>query len=225
MEVMITAMYARTIARMAQIWLPIAAILSISVVVFGVRDAFNSFWLFTLACWAALDCYWAIGAGDEGMSSPGKRSISTAILAWTPYALYCLPLSSVPILGQRFVPNFVALQFAGATICALGVGFSIWARRTLANNWNATVMRDDHQALVQHGPYAVVRHPIYMGFLAAMFGMFLVLGEVRAAIFAAGGLDVLMKKMKREDEILLAAFPNEYPPYQQRVARLFPWIW
>src|SRR5207249_1325461 len=117
------------------------------------------------------------------------------------------------------------LQFAGATICAFGVGFAIWGRRILAHNWNATVTRGEEQQLVQNGPYAVVRHPIYSGFLAAMLGMLFALGEVRAAILLAAGANALLTKMNHEEAILDAAFPDDYRRYQQRVARLIPWIW
>jgi protein-S-isoprenylcysteine O-methyltransferase Ste14 len=78
--------------------------------------------------------------------------------------------------------------------------------------------------LVQHGPYAIVRHPIYFGFLVAVVGMVLVLGEVRAFVLLFG-IEILLKKMGQEEEVLRTAFPNEYPEYEQRVKRLLPWVW
>jgi len=212
-------------ARAFTIWLPIAVVLLVSRFAFEPHETFNWFWLFTLACWAALDCYWATAGQMNKTISQAKPSLSAVVIGWTPHALYCLPLSSVPILGQRFLPNIAFLQFAGATICACGVGFAMWGRHILAHNWNATVTRGEEQQLVQNGPYAVVRHPIYSGILAALLGMLFALGEVRAAILFVAGADVLVKKMKHEEAILDAAFPHDYRRYQQRVARLIPWIW
>jgi protein-S-isoprenylcysteine O-methyltransferase Ste14 len=213
------------VVRTLTIWILIAAVLLVSHFAFEPRATFNWFWLFTLACWAVMDCYWTTAGQTNKCVSPAKQSLSAVAIGWMPHALYCLPLSSVPILGQRLLPNIASLQFAGATMCALGVGFAIWGRRILARNWNATVTRGEEQQLVQNGPYAVVRHPIYSGFLAALLGMLFALGEVRAAILLAGGADVLLKKMKHEEAILDAAFPDDYRRYQQRVARLIPWIW
>src|SRR5436305_9782377 len=134
--------------RTVTIWLPIAVVLLVSRFAFEPRETFNWFWLFTLACWAVLDCYWgaAAAAGQTNITvSPAKPSLSAVVIGWTPHAVYCLPLSSVPILGQRLLPNIAVLQFVGATMCAFGVGFAIWGRRILAHNWNATVTRGDEQ--------------------------------------------------------------------------------
>lgn len=216
--------------RTVTTWLFIAVVLLVSRFAFEPRETFNWFWLSTLASWAVLDCCWAnsysatVGQTHKTVS-PLKPSLFAVVIGWMPHALYCLPLSSVPILGQRLLPNSAVLQFAGATLCALGVGFAIWARRILAHNWNATVTRGEEQQLVRNGPYAVVRHPIYSGFLTALLGMLFALGEVRAVILLAGGAVVLLTKMKHEEAILDAAFPDDYRRYQQRVARLIPWIW
>ena len=40
-----------------------------------------------------------------------------------------------------------------------------------------------------------------------------------------GSLEILLKKMGQEEEVLRTAFPNEYPEYEQRVKRLLPWVW
>jgi protein-S-isoprenylcysteine O-methyltransferase Ste14 len=78
--------------------------------------------------------------------------------------------------------------------------------------------------LVQRGPYAIIRHPIYLGLLVAVAGMVLALGELRAFALLFG-VEILLKKMGQEESILRAAFPSEYPEYEQRVKRLLPWIW
>jgi len=77
---------------------------------------------------------------------------------------------------------------------------------------------------VQAGPYAMVRHPIYLGFLVAAVGMFLVLGEVRALVCFCHTAQCF-QKMKSEESVLRAAYPDEYPEYERRVKRLVPCIW
>src|SRR5262245_34723566 len=98
--------------RAVIIWLFIAVVLLVSRFAFEPRETFNWFWLFTLACWAVLDCYWAAAGQTNKTVSPAKQSLSAVVIGWTPHALYCLPLSSVPILGQRLLPNIAVLQFA-----------------------------------------------------------------------------------------------------------------
>jgi protein-S-isoprenylcysteine O-methyltransferase Ste14 len=44
-----------------------------------------------------------------------------------------------------------------------GAAFSVWARITLGRNWSAEVtFKQDHE-LIESGPYALARHPIYTG--------------------------------------------------------------
>ncbi|WP_406701119.1 methyltransferase family protein [Singulisphaera sp. Ch08] len=122
------------------------------------------------------------------------------------------------------MPRLAAWELLGAILCAFGVAFAIWARHVLAENWNAAATARGGLTLVQSGPYAVVRHPIYLGLLAGIAGMILALGEVRALVLLFG-VEALLRKMSQEESILRAKFPTEYPQYERRVKRLLPWIW
>jgi protein-S-isoprenylcysteine O-methyltransferase Ste14 len=105
-----------------------------------------------------------------------------------------------------------------------GAGFDICARRVLAKRWSGDVAITPAHALVQRGPYAVVRHPIYLGLLVAQSGMIIALGEVRALIFVYGS-DRLLKKLPLEEAELRREFPMEYDQYSRRVRKLLPFVW
>jgi protein-S-isoprenylcysteine O-methyltransferase Ste14 len=122
------------------------------------------------------------------------------------------------------MPRLAAVEFLGALLCTFGVAFAIWARHVLAENWNAAAAVKERLTLVQSGPYAIVRHPIYLGFLASVVGMILALGEVRALVLSLG-VGALLKKVGQEESALRATFPSEYPQYERRVKRLLPWVW
>ncbi|MCX6543555.1 MAG: isoprenylcysteine carboxylmethyltransferase family protein [Acidobacteria bacterium] len=82
----------------------------------------------------------------------------------------------------------------------------------------------DGAGLVQTGPFALVRHPIYGGGLALGLGWWLhvqgwlTLGYV-VALFVL--LDV---KSRREEAWLAAKFPR-YAAYRQRVRKLIPFVY
>jgi protein-S-isoprenylcysteine O-methyltransferase Ste14 len=61
-----------------------------------------------------------------------------------------------------------ALQIAGCVFCTLGLAFTLWARRTLATNWSSSVTFKENHELIQGGPYAYVRNPIYTGMLGML---------------------------------------------------------
>lgn len=187
------------------------------------RGPWNYYWLFAVGCWVVLNLYWAWSARQ---TLPVLRPWSW--LLWSvsiaEFLLYSLPLSSVPILGQRLGPRFTAVEAVGAGLCVLGATVAIWSRRVLARSWNyAPALRDGH-VLVQHGPYAIIRHPIYLGFMLLTAGMVIVLPEVRALPLLPD-IAAWIRKMRVEESILRSSYPIEYPEYERRVKRLLPYIW
>jgi protein-S-isoprenylcysteine O-methyltransferase Ste14 len=214
----------KAISRAAKLWLLLTAIFLGSVLMGVVHGPWNYYWLFTMVCWAVLDIYWALAARDAKPAVAVRQNRLALLTTVLIYALYCLPLSSIPLLGQRVVPHLTAVEILGAFLCAFGIGFAIRARHVLAGSWNAAVTLQEGHALVQAGPYAIVRHPIYFGFLVAAVGMVLVLGEVRALVLLFG-IEVLLKKMGHEETILRTTFPDQYPEYERRVKRLLPHVW
>jgi protein-S-isoprenylcysteine O-methyltransferase len=210
--------------RALGIW-PFLVVTFVCLVLAGVvHGPWNYYWFFAMGCWAVLHFYWALAARTTKPTFPNNRHRLAALALMMTQALYCLPLSSVPVLGQRILPRFAPLEPLGGLMCLVGVAFAIWARHVLGGNWNAAVILQKRHALVRSGPYAIVRHPIYFGFLVTAGGMFLVLGEIRALAclcHAAGSLT----KMSAEESILRAAYADEYPEYERRVKRLLPGIW
>ena len=187
------------------------------------RGSWNYYWLFAVSCSAVLSLYWT-RAARNAKPVLGRLSWILWLVSLVEFLLYALPLSSVPILGQRLAPRFTAVEILGAGMCAFGVAFAIWSRRILAASWNNVATLRDGHALVQAGPYAIVRHPIYLGFMLLQVGMILALGEVRALVWLLD-IVVFFRRMKPEEKILRATYPNEYPEYERRVKRLLPGIW
>ncbi len=183
----------------------------------------NHYWLFAVGCSAVLNVYWTLAA-RKTRPVLTRWSWILWLVSVAEFLLYSLPLSSVPILGRRLAPHFSAVELLGALMCAFGVGFAIWSRRVLAGNWNNVATLRDGHALVQEGPYAIVRHPIYFGLMMLQAGMILALGEVRALVWLID-ITVFFRRMKPEERILRNTYPNEYPEYERRVKRLLPGIW
>ena len=127
-------------------------------------------------------------------------------------------------LGIRVIPRSFFLGNAGLALTIFGIAFAIWARFYLGRNWSGRVtLKEDHE-LIRTGPYAIVRHPIYTGFLVALTGTVIAIGEIRAilalAIVAAG----LHYKSKTEERFMSEKFGERYATYRREVKSLIPYV-
>lgn len=215
-----------SIAVLRALWIwPFIAVIFAGLALAGeVHGLWNYYWFFAMGCWLVLDAYWVLAARTTKPIIPPGQYRLAVLISVAIHLLYCLSLSSIPLLGQQILPRFVSLEILGAFLCAVGVGFAIWARHILAGSWNAAVSLQERHALVRVGPYAIVRHPIYLGFLLAAVGMFLVLGEVRGLVCLCH-VTQFFNKMRFEESVLRETYPDEYPDYERRVKRLVPCIW
>ena len=127
-------------------------------------------------------------------------------------------------LGQRFLPFSPRILFVGALLTAAGCVFAIWARAVLGSNWSGgPAVKQDH-ALIQRGPYALSRHPIYTGFLTAVLGTSIAVARYRAILGFLLVLLSILVKTAQEEELMTESFPEDYPRYRTRVRALVPWI-
>jgi protein-S-isoprenylcysteine O-methyltransferase Ste14 len=128
-------------------------------------------------------------------------------------------------LPRRFLPQSEpAFLWLGLALTALGISFAIWARLWIGRNWSGTITIKEHHELVQTGPYALVRHPIYSGLLLAFLGTAIVFGEFRGLIglpLVAFGFAL---KMKMEESFMVQQFGNTYLEYKRRVKALVPFV-
>jgi protein-S-isoprenylcysteine O-methyltransferase Ste14 len=75
--------------------------------------------------------------------------------------------------------------------------------------------------LVTHGPFAYVRHPMYLGGQLAEIGALLVFRNWTALLVALNA-PTLFLRARREEEALAAEFGEEWKAYRQRVPAWLP---
>ena len=87
------------------------------------------------------------------------------------------------------------------------------------------IQSDRDQRVIDSGPYAIVRHPGYVGGILFSLGIALALGSLWALIPAILSSSVLVLRTKWEDETLQAKLSG-YADYARRVRyRLLPGVW
>ena len=140
--------------------------------------------------------------------------------------LVFLATFAVPGLDRRFgwsqAPPAVSLAGDGM----IAVGFLVVFLTFRENTFTAgTIEVAEGQHVIDSGPYAVVRHPMYAGALVMIAGIPLALGSWWGLIPAALLVPVLVWRLLREETFLAANLPG-YDAYRGRVRyRLAPIFW
>lgn len=125
-------------------------------------------------------------------------------------------------------PRLFLRGYAGGsseeTLEALGFGFILLGQviRVSARGYKSEHSQDSH-ALIQGGPYQVVRNPMYLGIFFIGLGMALMIFKPWAiGIFIAVFVIRYILLIFKEEKKLLAMFPETYPAYCRKVPRIFP---
>ena len=179
------------------------------------------------AAWIVVGIVWLASASRTKRTTraqtPGSRLVQLSLGA-TAFVLMFNSYAAIGPLAWRFVPDAAAIAYTGLALTLAGTGFAIWARAFLGRNWSAIVTIKENHQMIQSGPYAVVRHPIYSGFLLALLGTALALGEVRGLMAFALAFVGWWFKSRLEEKFMEQKFGAEYAAYKQRVKALIPFI-
>ncbi|HSK47300.1 MAG TPA: isoprenylcysteine carboxylmethyltransferase family protein [Coriobacteriia bacterium] len=112
----------------------------------------------------------------------------------------------------------------GLALMLPGAALSIGGVLKLGKNLTPLPYPKDNSELVEQGPYAIVRHPIYGGLILGAFGWGLYLHAWVTLGFAALLFVLFDIKSRREERWLIERFP-EYSEYCRRVKKLLPWVY
>jgi protein-S-isoprenylcysteine O-methyltransferase Ste14 len=179
------------------------------------------------AVWSLVGIYWVVGMLLAKPTIKSESILSSAthiVLGCAAVLLVWDPATGRGFLGHRLTSPAGWTAWVGLAVTIGGCAFAIWARATLGSNWSSLVtVKQDHE-LILRGPYAVVRHPIYSGFLLALTGTAIAVGEIRAFIGLGLAFIGFLLKSAAEEKFMREEFSTEYARYSQRVRRLIPFV-
>jgi putative acetyltransferase len=96
--------------------------------------------------------------------------------------------------------------------------------RALGRHWRIDAAVDPDHALVRHGIYDLVRHPIYLSMLCVLLATGLLVAPLSllalAVIVFLVGTGI---RVRVEDRLLASRFGAEFDSYRQTVPALLPW--
>lgn len=117
------------------------------------------------------------------------------------------------------------VTIAGIVLMVLGVAVRWWAILTLGRYFTLDVAVRPTQAVVQSGPYRVVRHPAYSGTLLILLGIGVALANWASLVaILAGGLIGHLYRVQVEERALEEALGQPYAEYIRRTKRFIPFL-
>ncbi|MGH7648686.1 MAG: methyltransferase family protein [Gemmatimonadaceae bacterium] len=128
------------------------------------------------------------------------------------------------VFGRLTLDWFPGHDLVGLLIIALGAFITCWARLYFSS-WRFRAQLDAGHQLATGGPYAMVRHPIYLGLDLLALGTAVWMPTVilwGAAALMALGSDM---RSRAEERLLTDVFGGAYRDYRRRTWRLVPFIY
>jgi protein-S-isoprenylcysteine O-methyltransferase Ste14 len=159
-------------------------------------------------------------AGPAAEKEPAQKIIMW--IAMLAFAGSCV----LPALDHRFgwsdVPTSVVIL--GNTLIALSYILFLFVFRE--NTYGAaTIQVEKNQRVISTGPYALVRHPMYIGAIVLMLGAPLALGSWWGLLMLIPGVAAIIWRILDEERFLSGNLAG-YTEYKNKVRyRLIPRVW
>lgn len=146
--------------------------------------------------------FWLITAGMSG------------VVFMPPLEVLVFPLG-MPMNGWT--------RFGGLAVLFLGCIVFGWARRVLRKSYSGHLTVSEAQELVQSGPYALVRHPAYAGYLLIALGIVVGFSSgIGLGLFFLLLIPGTLFRIRVEEQLLAARFSSDWQAYTRRVPALLP---
>lgn len=121
------------------------------------------------------------------------------------------------------------LSIGGLAVFVVGCSLAWRARWTLdamygISTCNATQLRAEHR-LIQHGPYALVRHPMYLGYWLVLLGVTLIYLTWTPLLFLALSIVLFYGCTQPEESALAEWFGEEWRAFAARTKFVIPFVY
>ncbi|HVZ37388.1 MAG TPA: isoprenylcysteine carboxylmethyltransferase family protein [Polyangiaceae bacterium] len=157
---------------------------------------------------------------EEGEQQPEQRRLAALL------RLFTLGLLVVAGLDRRWGWSHVPLWVVTVASVVFVVGAALVFEVMRVNRYASSVIElATKQTVVSSGPYSLVRHPMYSGFLLGTLATPLMLGSYVAELFFPPLCGVFVLRMLAEERFLSGSLPGYDDFLRETPKRLVPGLW
>ena len=161
-------------------------------------------WIGWLMSWVAAS-FWS-GRAQKRAATLETWNYRAAMIAG---GILLVPLTG-PLLGEKPIWEInYAGMYALAALMLAGFSLTWWARIYLGPLWSSMITRKQDHKIIDTGPYALVRHPIYSGLIIALVATAAAEGRLTALFGAALIILGVWLKARTEERFLLTELGPE----------------
>jgi protein-S-isoprenylcysteine O-methyltransferase Ste14 len=130
-------------------------------------------------------------------------------------------------LGAGWIDTFsfplpAWLRWTGFGLGVVSLIFWTWTQVALDTQWSAQLQLTGGHHIVTTGPYARIRHPLYSGMIGWCAALSLLTANWIFVVVALLSIAGVLKRVPKEEQMMIEAFGNEYRAYMGRTDRYLP---
>ena len=148
-----------------------------------------------------------------------EKALVISALLWSS----CLILYA---LGYHWLPISLPLwlRWTGVVCMLSCVPLSTWVYRTLGKHFSKKLQLLERHTLVRHGPYRLVRHPMYVTFFLCAAAVSIATANVLILLLGLAIAACMAWRTRHEEAMLIGRFGEHYLAYCRVTGKFLPKI-
>jgi protein-S-isoprenylcysteine O-methyltransferase Ste14 len=166
--------------------------------------------------------FWLIRRYDPMREKGSSGAVMYTVVGLLVSLLFILQPAILPVLGfYTHAPWGMTLQTIGLVLFFSSLLLHWWARSNLQQFFGERIEVQKGQHLIESGPYAFIRHPIYTSFFLFAFSLLLLNPSIPILLLIGYTFWDFVRLVSKEEKILGDKIPG-YREYINRTSRFFP---
>lgn len=163
-----------------------------------------------------------IAGGPRGSAQrAGRTAFNVFRLVILAVCVARVPYPELDAWLLRFEPLYVAPVVAsGLALLLVSQALTVYTHSYMADDWMSGTAEAGPRRLLTGGPFAMMRHPLFVAIGLGQLGLFLALPSAFTLVTLVVGLLVIANQARIEDRALERRFGAEWRSYARRVPAL-----